>query len=337
MRCSTWRGGTGRYPPVSTLLTALRDPMIGVLLFATGLALVLPATGAARTPIEAASSAAIFVLFLVNGMRIARRDIARGFVNWRFFVPLGLWVFGFMAMAGWGFSQLAQTVLPPLIALGFVYLGTLPSTIQSATSYTTLAGGNVALSVIGAALINIAGVFLTAPLFGMLGGAGAANTGADVILRIALLLILPFAIGQALQGWTFDWIALRKAKIVWLDRFVIGLAVYVAFSGAVEQGIGRDLSLASGAWLVALVLAFLLVAHLGAWMASAALRLPLADRIAFLFAGSQKSVAIGAPLAALLFPPEQAGYVIAPLLLYHLVQLVIAAPVAGHLAGRARA
>ncbi|WP_155805983.1 bile acid:sodium symporter family protein [Erythrobacter litoralis] len=306
--------------------------MIAVLLLATLLAIVLPATGDAREPIRAVSNAAIFVLFLVNGMRIARGDIARGLTNWRFFLPLGLWVFGIMALAGLGFSKLADNILPPLIALGFLYLGTLPSTIQSATSYTTIAGGNVALSVIGAALINIAGVFITAPLFGVLGGGDIASTGPDVIIRIALLLVLPFVIGQALQGWTFEWIAAHRARIVWLDRIVIGLAVYVAFSGAVEQGIGRDLSIVSGAWLVVLTLAFLLVANVGAWVASGALSLPYPDRIAFLFAGSQKSVAIGAPLAALLFPAQQAGYVIAPLLLYHLVQLMIAAPMAGFFA-----
>ena len=45
-----------------------------------------------------------------------------------------------------------------------------------------------------------------------------------------------------------------------------------------------------------------------------------------------KSVAIGAPLAAILFAPEVAGFVIAPLLLYHFLQLVIAAPIASRLA-----
>ena len=65
-------------------------------------------------------------------------------------------------------AALASTMLPPLVALGFVYLGVLPSTVQSATSYTSLAHGNVALAVVGAALINIAGVFISAPLFALL-------------------------------------------------------------------------------------------------------------------------------------------------------------------------
>ena len=50
-----------------------------------------------------------------------------------------------------------------------------------------------------------------------------------------------------------------------------------------------------------------------------------------LFAGAQKSIAMGAPLASVLFPPAVAGLVLLPILLYHLVQLVLAAPIAARL------
>lgn len=311
----------------------ISDPMIAVLVIATALAAILPATGAARAGAQLVSNGAIFVLFLVNGMRIARAEIARGLVNWRYFAPLLLWIFGVMALVGFGFMQLAQHALPPLVALGFLYFGCLPSTVQSATSYTSLAGGNVALSVVGAALVNIVGVFVTAPLFAALGGGEAAQIGYGSIVRIGAILVLPFVIGQALQGWTREWIIARKGRIAWLDRGVIGIAVYVAFSGAMEQGFASMFGPRQWAVLTALVMAFLALAIAGAWLAGGALGLARPDRIAFLFAGSQKSVAIGAPMAAILFPPEMAGFVIAPLLLYHLAQLVVAAPLASRLAG----
>jgi len=313
-------------------LAILSDPMIAVLVIATALAAILPASGAARGLAQFVSNAAIFVLFLVNGMRIARGEIARGLVNLRYFLPLLAWIFGVMALIGLGFMHLAELVLPPLVALGFLYFGCLPSTVQSATSYTSLAGGNVALSVVGAALVNIAGVFVTAPLFALLGGGAAAEIGYETVLRIGMILVLPFVIGQAVQGWTRDWVLARKARIAWLDRGVIGIAVYVAFSGAVEQGLGRMFGAIEWAVLIGLVIAFLGLAIGGAWLAGGALGLARADRIAFLFAGSQKSVAIGAPMAAILFAPEMAGFVIAPLLLYHLLQLVVAAPLASRLA-----
>lgn len=313
-------------------LRPLADPMIAVLLIATALALVLPATGATRAMAQDVSSAAIFVLFLVNGMRIARGEIAKGAANWRFFGPLFIWVFGVMALAGWGLGAIASAVLPPLVALGFVYLGVLPSTIQSATSYTTLANGNAALSVVGAALINIAGVFISAPLFAVLGGESGANIGSEMIVRISVILVLPFVIGQALQGWTRPFLVERKSQVAWLDRIVIAIAVYVAFSGAVEEGLATMFTAYDWAVLLALVVALLVFATGGAWIVSGMLAYPRGDRIAFLFAAAQKSVAIGAPLAAILFPPQVAGFVIAPLLLYHLLQLMWAAPLATMLA-----
>jgi sodium/bile acid cotransporter 7 len=312
-------------------LSLFADPMIAVLLIATFAGFIFPATGEMRPTAQIIVSGAIFLLFLVNGMRVARGEIARAFANWRFFLPLFIWVFGVMALAGLGVSKLADNVLPPLVALGFLYLGTLPSTIQSATSYTTLAGGNIALSVVGAALINIAGVFVTAPLFALIGGGAVADVGTDAIVRIGLILVLPFMIGQAVQGWTRGWVIERKDQIVWLDRIVIGIAVYVAFSGAVEQGLVQMFSASGWAYLVVLVIAYLLLANLGAWILPGALSFQREDRIAFLFAGSQKSVAIGAPLAAILFAPEVAGFVIAPLLLYHLLQLMLAAPLSNYL------
>lgn len=306
--------------------------MIAVLIAATALAVILPATGDARGTAQMVSNAAIFVLFLVNGMRIARGEIARGLANWRFFLPLFLWVFGAMPVMGLGFATLAASALPPLVALGFLYLGTLPSTVQSATSYTSLAQGNVALSVVGAALINIAGVFISAPLFALLAGSEAVAVGSETIIRIGLILILPFVIGQVVQGWTRHWLAERKSQVAWIDRLVIGIAVYVAFSGAVEQGLATMFTATDWAALIAIVVAYLAVASAGAWTAAKILAYPRGDRIAFLFAGAQKSVAIGAPLAAILFQAEVAGFVIAPLLLYHLLQLMIAAPLAGLLA-----
>ncbi len=313
-------------------LSLLADPMIAVLLIATGLAIVLPAGGEAGEIARLISNIGIFVLFLVNGMRIARSEIGKASANWRFFLPLLLFVFLAMGLMGTGFGTLAGLVLEPEIALGFIFLGVLPSTIQSATSYTTLAGGNAALSVVGAAIINIVGVFVSAPLFAALAGAASVQLGSETIVRIGVILILPFVIGQLVQGWTRDWLVERKQHVAWLDRIVIGIAVFVALSGAVAQGLLSRLDPQASALLLLLTCGFLALSHVSAWLLAKQRGYDRKDQIAFLFAGPQKSVAIGAPLAAILFPIEQAGFVIAPLLLYHLLQLILAAPLANSIA-----
>ncbi|MBU1755707.1 MAG: bile acid:sodium symporter, partial [Alphaproteobacteria bacterium] len=267
------------------LRTVLTDPMLRMLAAAVLLAALVPVGDAARPLADALVSAGVFVLFLLNGMRIARSEIAAGLRNWRFLLPLLLWVFGAMALAGLALATLGQGLVPPMIAIGFLYLGTLPSTVQSATSYSALAGGNLGLSVISAALLNIVGIFVTVPLFFLLGGTGAeAQLGWDTAERILLILLLPFVLGQIVQGWTRGFIARHGRHIVWIDRGVIALAVYVAFSGAVQQGIWQRVDAGAWAWLGGMVALFLLFGHAGSWLAGSALGLPRRDRISFLFA-----------------------------------------------------
>ena len=313
------------------LRTILADPMLRLLVAAVALAAMVPIPSAQAGFAQGAASVGIFTLFLLNGMRVSRQEIGRGLLNWRFILPLVMWVFGAMALAGLGLSALLAFGLPPLVAIGFLYLGVLPSTVQSATSYTTLAGGNVALSVSAAALLNIIGVFVSVPIFLALGGSGEGGIGIDTIERIAIILLLPFLIGQLVQGWTMGWVQTHRSKVVWLDRLVIALAVYVAFSGAVEQGIWGRIDPLAWAMLGGGIAVLLALASGGAWLTSGLLRLPRRDRIAFLFAGAQKSAAVGVPLATILFASDEAGFVILPLLLYHLFQLVLAAPLASRL------
>ncbi len=314
------------------LRTVLADPMLRMLAGAVALAAMVPAIGEGRAAAQAVANAAIFILFLLNGLRIARSEIAMGVRNWRFLLPLVLWVFGAMSLGGLALAKIGAQTLAPAVALGFLYLGTLPSTVQSATSYTSLAGGNIALSVVGAALLNILGVFVTVPIFLALGGSGSGAVGFAVIGKIMILLVLPFAIGQLLQTHTKQFMGRHRHKIAWVDRFAIAAAVYVAFSGAVEQGIWQRLSGVDWLVILLLVLVFLAIGNAGAWFASGVLRLTRGDRIAFLFAGAQKSAAVGAPLATILFAPSDAGFIVIALLLYHFAQLVVAAPIASRLA-----
>jgi len=308
------------------------DPMVRLLVLAMLLASLLPATGEGRAVAQGVSNTAIFVLFLLNGLRLSRAEVRKGIGHLRFLLPLTLWCFVAMALLGKGFEQAMTPMLPPLVALGFLYLGALPSTVQSATAYSSLAGGNVASSVVAAALLNVIGVFVSAPLFAALGGGGALELGASGLAKVVLILIVPFAIGQALQVRLAPWIGDHRVLVTWMDRLSIAIAVYVAFSGAVEQGLWVRLGAAEWAILLTGVCVFLGLGFAGSWALSGALKLDRPNRIAFLFAGAHKSVAMGAPLAAVLFPPPVAGLVLLPLLIYHLLQLVVSAPLASRLA-----
>jgi sodium/bile acid cotransporter 7 len=313
------------------------DPLVRLLAVAIVLASLLPVSAAHRPAAEAVSNGAIFVLFLLNGLRLPRAEVLRGMRHLRFLLPLALWCFGAMSLAGWTLAQAGTALmLPPTVALGLLFLGALPSTVQSATAYSSLAGGNVAASVVAAAVLNVLGVFLSAPLFSLLAGSEAAGFDWAALERIALILLLPFLLGQLAQGKIGHLVRDHRRLATWMDRLAIAIAVYVAFSAAVEQGLWQLVGLSDWAVLLVLVCVFLLLGFGGAWGLGGVLRLERGDRIAFLFAGGQKSIALGAPLAAVLFPPAIAGLLLLPVLTYHLLQLVLSAPLASRLAAPPR-
>ena len=316
----------------SPAMFARIDPLVRLLLLAIVLASVVPVTAEWRPLAQGVSNGAVFLLFLLNGLRLPRADVIRGIGHVRFLAPLVLWCFGAMALAGWGLSMALDNWLPPLVALGFLYLGTLPSTVQSATAYTSLAGGNVANSVVAAALLNILGVFLTAPLFSALAGSEGAPFDLAALQKVALILLLPFVLGQLVQNRFGHFVRDHRTLATWMDRTAIAIAVYVAFSGAVAEGLWDRVDAGEWGVLLAGVVGLLALAFAGAWLLGGVLALGRGERIAFLFSGAQKSIAMGAPLAAVLFPPGTAGLVLLPVLVYHLLQLVLSAPIASRLA-----
>ena len=308
------------------------DPMVQLLVAAILLATVLPVTGEARHEAQLISNAAVFLLFLFYGLRLSRREVLEGLGNHRLLIPLVAWVFGAMGAAGWLLWQGTGGFVPAALALGFLYLGVLPSTVQSATVYTSVAGGNVASSVVAAALVNVTGVFVTAPLFSLIAGGQASAFHGDTVVKIMTMLLLPFVIGQALQGFTKRWVSEHRMLIKVVERSSIAIAVYVAFSGAVEQHIWSQVDLP--VWLVLLIASagLLVFGYGGSWLLGGLLGLNRGDRIAMLFGGAQKSIAMGAPLATVLFPAAKAGIIMLPLLVYHLAQMVVAASIASRLA-----
>jgi sodium/bile acid cotransporter 7 len=158
------------------------------------------------------------------------------------------------------------------------------------------------------------------------------------IVKIASELVAPFAIGHLLRPWLGAWAARNKSLLTLTDRGTIVLAVYSAFSVAVNAHIWSQIPPATLLILVlicALLLALvLLITRYGA----RALGFSREDEIAILFCGSKKSLASGLPMARVLFsgPANAAmiGGVMLPLILFHQIQLIVCAWIARRYAER---
>ena len=307
------------------------DSFVPFLLATILLASLLPVRGSAVAVAQGVSTAAIVFLFFLNGVRLPRDEVLHGIRNWKLQGGALAFCFGIMALFGLAAQLVSAPFLPATLALGFLFLGILPSTVQSATAASSMAGGNVAASVVAAALLNLSGVILSPLLFAAMAGAEGEIHG-EAVLRIVAILLLPFIAGQLVQRWLHPWVLANRGLATAMDRTAIAIAVYVAFSAAVVAGIWSLLDAREVGIVFAVVAALLALSFGGAWGFGALLNLARPDRITLLFSGAQKSIAVGAPLAATLFPPATAGVVLVPILVYHIAQLILSAWIAPGLA-----
>ncbi|MFN5644445.1 MAG: bile acid:sodium symporter family protein [Sphingomonadales bacterium] len=308
------------------------DRFVLMLLGAILLGWLMPASGGALDVAQRISNVSIFALFFLHGLRLPRKEVLAALKSWKLQAGMLAFIFLIFPLAGWGIAQAAGSLLPVALLSGVMYCAMLPSTVQSAISYSSMANGNIAASVVGAAISNLLGIIATPLLVAVvIGAAAGVSLHSETIMRIATMLLLPFALGQFAQSWMGAWAVRQKRLLSFFDRLVIVIAVYVAFSAAVASG---SLAGVDGGTLLVLMLVIgllLLAAFAGSWALGHLLGLDRADRTSLIFAGAHKSIATGAPMAAILFG-SGAGLILLPAILYHMAQLLVSAPIAARLA-----
>ncbi len=312
----------------------LRPDWYLVLIIAVAaLAAVLPARGQTADVLGWVTKFAIAMVFFLHGARLSREAVVRGLAHWRLHLLVLASTFGLFPLLTLGIGALPAWITPPELAAGIVYLGCLPSTIQSSIAFVSVARGNVPAAVASASASNLLGVFLTPLLVGLLlhaqGGVSASSFWAIVIQ-----LLVPFVAGQALRRWIGEWIRANNAVLSKLDRGSILLVVYTAFSSAVVGGVWSRLSALDLIRLLVICLALLAAVLAITVLAARALGFSKADEIAIVFCGSKKSLASGAPMAAAIFSPAAAGVALIPLMIFHQIQLMACAAIAQRYARR---
>lgn len=297
------------------------------------LASLLPARGQAAVGFKWATAIGIGFVFFLHGARLSREAVIGGLTHWRLHVVVLASTFGLFPILCMGLAALPAWITPPALAGGIVFLGCLPSTIQSSIGFTAIARGNVAAAVAAASASNLLGVAITPVLVALtLHAKGAASPGA--IEAIVLQLLAPFIAGQVLRRWIGGWVARQARLLSLVDRGSILLVVYTAFSGAVVEGVWHKIGALDLVRLMVLCGVLLGLVLLATWSAARALRFAKPDEIAIVFCGSKKSLASGVPMAGVLFPPATAGLALLPLMLFHQIQLMACAVIAQRYAKR---
>lgn len=316
------------------------DPFLVKLLIAILLASFLPAHGWGTFAFGWLTNIAIALLFFLHGARLSREAIIAGASHWRLHLTIFCATFVIFPVLGLLGKPLVSPFITPGLYLGLLFLCCLPSTVQSSIAFTSIARGNIPAAVCSASASSLLGVFLTPVLVGltMSGGVGGnAPISFDAIGKIMLQLLLPFVLGQILRPWIGAWVSRHNSLLKVVDQGSILLVVYTAFSEAVIGGLWSRTPLSA---LVALIVIsiVLLAIVLGITLALGRLfKFKLEDRITLLFCGSKKSLSSGIPIANILFAGHAVGAIVLPLMIFHQVQLIVCAVIAGAYSRRPQA
>lgn len=313
----------------------LTDPFLLALVGVVVLAVLWPEPGRSGgfLHLEAVSTYGVAVVFFLYGLTLAPEKMKAGLLHWRLHLVVVFGTFVLFPLITLATQAMAQPLLPAAVWTGFFYVAALPSTVSSSVAMTSLAKGNVPAALFNASLSSLIGVFATPALMAwyLSRTGGPALPIGDVILKIVMLVLVPTVIGQILHRPLARWSARHGRAIKILDRAVILSIVYNSFANSVVGGLWRehDPALLGEIALLSVVLFFVVYGILA--VPCRLLGFDRADRIAALFCGSKKSLASGVPLAGVIFgvTPEL-GLIIAPIMIYHFLQLVIVSIIANH-------
>jgi sodium/bile acid cotransporter 7 len=309
------------------------DRFVLTLICAVLAASLLPVRGEAAHDLGLFTRFAVGLLFFLHGARLPREAVLRGLTHWRLHLVVASATFVLFPLLGLAAAWATQDLLARPLRDGLIFLGCLPSTIQSSIAFTSVARGDVAAAVTSASMSNLIGMVLTPLLVGALLATQGGGLSLSAAEGIFLQLLAPFIAGQVLRTWIGGWIGRHARFLTLWDRGTIALIVYGAFSEAVVNGVWRTVSALQ---ILALVgIAAVLLAIVIACTTQAARRLGFSkeDEIAIVFCGSKKTIT-GVPMAGILFPAGAVGALVLPLMIFHQLQLMVCAILAQRYAAR---
>jgi sodium/bile acid cotransporter 7 len=310
------------------------------MLLATLLAYFFPTFGATGGGMRAeyVINIGVFLVFFFHGVNLSSEQIRHGLRNWKLHVMVQIFTFAVFPLIWLLSDKLLGSHIPSLLMLGFLYLCALPSTISSSVALTGSAGGNVPAAILNASLSSVLGIFLTPSLVSFVvgSGAGGIDLGAT-LLDLCAMLLLPLVLGQLLRPLLGKFFARHKRYTNIADKLVILLLVYSAFCNSMVSGMWQQQG--NSVILTALMGSAILLAII-LWMTTRtarALKFSPADEIAAVFCASKKSLAAGAPMAALIFGANPGlGLILLPIMIYHPLQLIVCSVMAEGYANRNR-
>ncbi|MBA3936803.1 MAG: bile acid:sodium symporter [Planctomycetes bacterium] len=292
------------------------------------LAALAPQLGSGQGPLRTASWSPLLVplLFLISGLILRTHEVRAAAADWRLHVFTQGFSLALLPVAFWAMALLLGAAhVDAALCTGVVVLGALSTTTTSGVTFTRVSGGDEAGALFNATLGSLLGVVVSPLLILLATGRHGALPVGDMISGLALQVVLPVVVGQIVQALAPRPLAAMRGALGLASQWLLLVLVWQVFCDSVARGFSPSVAQVAG--IGALMLAAHLAAVAGAFHLSGwrIWRLSRPRRTAAVICATQKTVALGLPLMRIVFAgdPDLAALIL-PLLVYHMLQLVIA-------------
>src|SRR5690554_788275 len=272
------------------------------------------------------SDIGITLIFFFYGLKLNPRKLRQDLGNWRlhFLVQGSTFIlFPFLVFPFFHFFEGGEYYL---LALGFFFLASLPSTVSSSVVMVSIAKGNIPGAIFNASISSLLGIFITPLWMGWVIAAGTIELGSfsGILLKLLLQVFVPVLLGLLLNRFWGHW-AYKNARFLKLfDQSIILLVVYLSFAESFVLGLFHNSSWLDLFWVAVGSLLLFGIAYIIIGFLAKKMAFSQEDIITATFAGSKKSLVHGTVMAGIIFADfAGVGIILLPIMVYHALQLVL--------------
>jgi sodium/bile acid cotransporter 7 len=263
----------------------------------------------------------IFISFLLTGITIETTHILKELQNIKAHVAALFSSLIFFPVISYYFAHYFFSASPDFV-LGALIIGVAPVTIASGTVMTSIALGNVPLSLFICVLGNLFSIITIPVMINLILQFGEASISlpvAKILIELSFTVLLPVLIGQAIRIKLKSKIASARGGISIFNQSIVLLIILNALSSSIDGifNAGSMLFLIF-LFMICLHMLFILINRIIARL----LRLDLPSTAAFTLHTSQKTLTISYLVWAGYFAAKFPMAFI-PAIAYHLTQMVM--------------
>jgi sodium/bile acid cotransporter 7 len=284
----------------------------------------------------------VSVIFFINGCTLETSILLQNSMRWKLHAFVQLQCYLVCSAATFAIVSLCATnpnFMDPWLLIGFLFVGSAPTTMNSNVVMTRQAHGNTALTVVQSVIGQFLCPFLTPIILQMYMSSGAwyskvlvhgdgyGEIYRRVFMQLGLSLFLPMFAGQVVQKLFpkqtkkvfFEW------NIIKLSSIALLTLVWQTFDQAFQSGAFKTVKPSNIAFIVFITIALYMI-WLAICFSASIIWLPKKDVIACCYCCPAKALAMVVPLSSVMYintsPIEQSKLQI-PAIIFQAFQVAI--------------